>query len=213
MLRSISERNVVPFRSVWANVIPVPCGCNGAVLFTSHRAALEVQKTTRWFWAATRGPLNSLISEGRKLLLNEPFDIHHFLHRQKQAENSQNVTETVVWLPSDPSPTPLPHTDLRTCAVRQAAIRLESDVWGIDKTLHFFSRLGAKHKRNHGVSVSVALQHVHVLISTVGGGLRIEEIRITVLLSSHCQRLSFSCETLLNLRFVTVKWRGFRLIS
>lgn len=73
-----------------------------------------------------------------------------------------------------------PRTDLRTRAVRQAAIRLEGDVRGIDEALHLLCRLDAEHKRDHGVGVSVALQHVNVLISAVGRGLRIEEIRITV---------------------------------
>lgn len=89
------------------------------------------------------------------------------------------MSGTLVWSPP-PHPTPPPHTDLRTRAVRQAAIRLEGDVRGIDEALHLLCRLGAKHKRDHVVGVSVALQHVNVLIRAVGRGLRIEEIRITV---------------------------------
>lgn len=84
------------------------------------------------------------------------------------------------WWGTPPPASPRPHTDLRTRAVRQAAIRLEGDVRGIDEALHLLCRLGAKRKRDHGVGVSVALQHVNVLISAVGRGLRIEEIRITV---------------------------------
>lgn len=154
-----------------------------------------------------RRPPNSLISEGRKLLLDEPFDIHDFLRGQ----NSQNVAETRVC--DSPLTPPPPSTDLWACTVRQAAIRLESDVRRIDEALHFFRRLGAKHVWNHGVGVSVALQHVNVHISTVGAGLRTEGIRITPWLSSHYQGLNRSCEIFLNLRCVTVKWSGFRLIS
>lgn len=90
------------------------------------------------------------------------------------------MSGTVVGNPPPRPAPPRPHTDLRTRAVRQAAIRLEGDVRGIDEALHLLCRLDAEHKRDHGVGVSVALQHVNVLISAVGRGLRIEEIRITV---------------------------------
>lgn len=89
------------------------------------------------------------------------------------------MSGTLVWNPP-PHPTPLIHTNLRTHAVGQAGIRIEGDVRGIDEALHLLCRLAAKHKWDHGVGVSVALQHVNVLISAVGRGLRIEEIRITV---------------------------------
>lgn len=112
-------------------------------------------------------PLSSLIPEGRELLLDEPLDVHHLLQGHKQAVNGQRVP--------GPLAGPLrPDTHLRAGAVTQAAVRLERHVGRVDQALHFFCRLGAKHKRNYGVGVPVALQHVEVLVGAVGGGLRTE---------------------------------------
>lgn len=61
-------------------------------------------------------------------------------------------------------------------------IRLESDVGWLDEGFHLLCCLGAKHKGNQRVGIAVALQQMHVLISTISRGLRIEEIRITVCL-------------------------------
>lgn len=74
------------------------------------------------------------------------------------------------------------HADLGTGTVRQASIRLEGDIYRVDERFQLLCRLGAKCERDQGVGIPVALQDMHVLVSTVSGRLRTEEIRIILMI-------------------------------
>lgn len=70
--------------------------------------------------------------------------------------------------------------DLGTSAVNETPVGLEGDVGWIDEGLHLLGRLGAKYKGDQRVRVPVALQDMHVLVSAVSRGLRIEDTAVSL---------------------------------